>query len=169
MERFFTVDGAILSINQDCSITEFATLAQAFEQNPLCVLKGQATFENMVLANGRKDQWYQSNKYILFADKHTKTQLVSVGNWSVKGLYEPRNADALHCSFVDPLGKIAEQIFKGSQSRMRLTQAFAKLREMNNYESALNYNLLEENLNLKQEITKLKEILEKHNANLARV
>ena len=163
MERFFTVDGAILSINQDCSVAEFITLAQAFEQNPVCVLRGQATFENMVLANGRKDQWYQSSKYILFADERTKTQLVQVGKWLINNLYEPRNADALHCNFVDPLGKIIEQVFKGSQSRTRLTQAFTKLREMNNYESALNYNLLEENLKLKQEIARLKEILGEQN------
>lgn len=38
-------------------------------------------------------------------------------------------------------------------------QAFLKIREMNNYESALNYTLVEENLKLKQEIVELKERL----------
>lgn len=163
MERFFTVDGAVLSINHDCSVTEFASLADAFATSPLCVLRGQSTFENM-LVRGRNEHWYQNNRFILYSDKYTKMQSAKIGNWFITNLYQPRSADALHCEFVDPFGKISNQIIKGNQGYASLTKAFMRIREMNNYESILNYNLLEENLKLKEEIARLKDVLEKQNS-----
>lgn len=158
MEKFFKVDGKILAINQDCSVTEFATLLDAFATNPICVLREQATYENVEFS-GKKQQWYQNNRYILFSNEHTKAETIKVGKWLIKSLHEPRNTDTLHCDFVDPIGKIIIQEFKGNQVRPRLIQAFTKIREMNNYESALNYSLLEENIKLKNELARIKAVL----------
>ena len=162
MDKFFTVNGRILAVNQDCSLTEYATHLEAYASNPLCVLQGQATYEN-VLVQGRNEQWFQSTAYLLFQlDKTQKVDSFKVGSWSIKNIFQPRHLNSLHCNFVDPLGKVVRHIISGENGLKLLTQAFLKVREMNNYESALNYELLQENLKLKQESELLRKQLVSH-------
>ena len=162
MDKFFTVDGRILAVNQDCSLTEYATHLEAFASNPLCVIQSQATYEN-VLVQGRNEQWFQNTKYLLFQpNRIQKADSIKVGSWSIKNVFEPRRSNSLHCDFVDPLGKVVRHNLSGDNGLKLLTQAFLKVREMNNYESALNYELIQENLKLKQELDSLKNKLASH-------
>ena len=156
MDKFFTVDGSIFSVNQDCTLTQYATLLEAFSSDPLCVIQSKLTYENM-LVRGRNEQWYQNSKYSLF-DPNTKREVekVRIGSWVISGLYAPRGANSLHCNFIDPLGKVISEIFEGAAGLELITYAFLKIREMNNYESTLNYTLMMENLKLKQEVELLK-------------
>lgn len=162
MDAFFTVDGQILSVNQDCSLTEYATYLEAFSSNPICVIQSQATYEN-VLVQGRNEKRFQNNKYLLFQPNRTqKVDSLKVGSWSIKDLLEPRRANSLHFDVVDPLGKVIRQMLSGDNRLQLLTHAFLKVREMNNYESALNYKLIQENLRLKQELDSLRKQLASH-------
>lgn len=91
----------------------FATITEASVANPLCVLKARITYENM-LVHGRNEQWYQNTKHIICSDKCTELKSIMVGNWGVKNIYLPRGIDALHRDFIDSLGKVVSQIFKGN-------------------------------------------------------
>lgn len=158
MEKFFTLDGKILAVNQDCSTTVFATVTNAIVANPLCVLKARELYEN-VSFNGREEQWYQNTRYRIYNSTGTLVEQLMVGNWFVRDFISPRNTNTLLCEFVDPMGKIVPQNFAESTNEKRITNVFLKIREMNNYESALNYSLHEENMLLKQQLIKLREKL----------
>lgn len=162
MEKFFTVDGSIFSVNQDCTLTQYATISEAFASNSLCVIQSQLTYENM-LVRGRNEQWYQNTKYSLYEiNSIKKADRVKIGRWAINGIFAPRGSNTLHCNFIDPFGKVLGQILKGPDSLELITQAFSKVREMNNYESGLNYELMQENLKLRQEIDLLKIKLASH-------
>ena len=158
MDKFFTVDGSIFAVNQDCSLTEYGSIQEACDSDPICVIRAQITYENM-LVRGLYEHWYQNTKYQLFqADKPQKADCIKVGKWAIKGIFAPRSGSkaSLHCAFIDPLGKVIGQVFVADNGQKLITEAFLRLREMNNFESALNYELIQENLKLKQEVDALK-------------
>lgn len=155
MDKFFTENGVVLAVAQDCSIIEFASIQQALESSPICALQARVTYENM-LVRGLIERWYQNTKYDIYSIGHSVVQSLKIGKWQIRNLYLPRGADTLHCDFVDPIGKILHQEIKEIRGYRALSQAFRNIREMNNYESVLNYQLMKENEQLRNELTKLR-------------
>lgn len=164
MDKFFTKDGSIFSVNQDCSLTEYNTVQEAFASNPICVVQAQGTYENM-LVRGLYEHWYQNTKYLLFQPNNPqKVDSIKVGGWAIKSILIPRSSGSvsLHCAFIDPLGKVKSQVFVGDNGQKLLTVVFLKLREMNNHESGMHYELVQEIVKLKQEVDILKTKLASH-------